>query len=176
MIHYQLRCGSEHEFDGWFAGSAAFERQADAGLIACPVCAGTDVTRALMAPNLTRKGGAIAPPEDAPAPAPAVPAPMPPPAACQMASAPHSPACAPRWRNTAITWAPTSRRRPAASMKAKPRYAVFTAKAPTNRPRNSPKTALTSPASPGSLARTVKPVMVRVDTTPFATSFFRDCG
>jgi hypothetical protein len=81
MIHYQLRCGSEHEFDGWFAGSAAFERQADAGLIACPVCAGTDVTRALMAPNLTRKGGAIAPPEDAPAPAPAVPAPMPPQAA-----------------------------------------------------------------------------------------------
>jgi hypothetical protein len=77
MIHYQLRCGAAHEFDGWFAGSAAFEQQADAGLIACPVCAGTDVTRALMAPRLTRKGGAIAPPEEAPVLAPAVPAPVP---------------------------------------------------------------------------------------------------
>ncbi len=59
MIHYQLRCESGHEFDGWFAGSAAFERQADARLITCPVCAGTDVTRALMAPSLSRKGRVI---------------------------------------------------------------------------------------------------------------------
>jgi hypothetical protein len=77
MIHYQLRCGSAHEFDGWFAGSDAFERQAEARLIACPVCAGTDVTRALMAPRLNRKGRADAPPEDAPSPAPAVPVPAP---------------------------------------------------------------------------------------------------
>jgi hypothetical protein len=61
MIHYQLNCAAGHEFDGWFAGSAAFEQQAEAGLITCPHCAGTSVTRALMAPAIPRKGGAVTP-------------------------------------------------------------------------------------------------------------------
>jgi len=56
MIHYQLRCGAAHEFDGWFTDSAGFEAQAERGLIACPVCADTAVTRALMAPGIPRKG------------------------------------------------------------------------------------------------------------------------
>jgi hypothetical protein len=56
MIHYQLRCTAEHAFDGWFAGSEAFERQSEAGLVACPHCADTNVTRALMAPAVPRKG------------------------------------------------------------------------------------------------------------------------
>jgi len=72
MIHYQLRCGDAHEFDGWFKDSAGFERQAARGLIACPVCAGTQVTRALMAPAVRAKGRAkevepeILPPTPAP--------------------------------------------------------------------------------------------------------------
>jgi hypothetical protein len=60
MIHYQLRCGAAHEFDGWFSDSAGFEAQAERGLITCPVCADTAVTRALMAPGIPRKGGARA--------------------------------------------------------------------------------------------------------------------
>ena len=56
MIHYQLRCGGAHEFDGWFKDSDGFERQAERRLIACPVCADTQVTRALMAPGIPRKG------------------------------------------------------------------------------------------------------------------------
>jgi len=56
MIHYQLRCGAAHEFDGWFKDSAAFEQQAEAALITCPVCADTAVTRALMAPGIRAKG------------------------------------------------------------------------------------------------------------------------
>jgi len=59
MIHYQLRCADGHEFDGWFAGSAAFETQAERRLIACPICAGTSVSRALMAPGIARKGRVI---------------------------------------------------------------------------------------------------------------------
>jgi hypothetical protein len=59
MIHYQLRCGEAHEFDGWFKDSAGFEQQAERGLIACPVCAGTQVTRALMAPALRPKGRSV---------------------------------------------------------------------------------------------------------------------
>ncbi len=68
MIHYQLRCGASHEFDGWFAGSAAFEDQAEKHLITCPVCAGTDITRALMAPGIPAKGRAAPPPTALPAP------------------------------------------------------------------------------------------------------------
>jgi len=63
MIHYDLRCGGGHTFDGWFRSSAAFDQQAAAGLLECPFCAGTDVSRALMAPRLSR--GAAAPPQEA---------------------------------------------------------------------------------------------------------------
>lgn len=52
MIHYQLRCGADHQFDGWFASSAGFDRQAASGLVACPHCGDTQVNRALMAPAL----------------------------------------------------------------------------------------------------------------------------
>jgi hypothetical protein len=56
MIHYQLRCATGHEFDGWFKDSTGFETQAEAGLLACPDCGSTAVTRALMAPSIPRKG------------------------------------------------------------------------------------------------------------------------
>jgi hypothetical protein len=55
MIHYQLRCGRSHGFDGWFKNSASFEKQARRGLIECPECGGTDVERALMAPALAKR-------------------------------------------------------------------------------------------------------------------------
>lgn len=55
MIHYQLRCGQAHGFDGWFKDSASFEKQAKRGLIECPECGGTDIERALMAPALGRR-------------------------------------------------------------------------------------------------------------------------
>jgi hypothetical protein len=75
MIHYDLRCEADHAFDGWFKDSGAFERQAEGALISCPVCASTQVTRALMAPGIPRKGERPRPPaEPAPSqvPAPAV--------------------------------------------------------------------------------------------------------
>ncbi len=55
MIHYQLRCGGAHEFDGWFKDSAAFEEQATGGQVACPICADTKVSRALMTPGVPKK-------------------------------------------------------------------------------------------------------------------------
>ncbi|MBE9604146.1 DUF1178 family protein [Acetobacteraceae bacterium H6797] len=59
MIHYQLRCEAGHEFDGWFKDSAGFEKQAAAGLVECPVCGVTKVTRALMAPNIAKTREAL---------------------------------------------------------------------------------------------------------------------
>ena len=55
MIHYQLRCGQLHGFDGWFKDSASFEKQAKRGLIECPECGGTDIERALMAPAVAKR-------------------------------------------------------------------------------------------------------------------------
>jgi len=50
MIHYQLRCGDGHGFEGWFRDSLAFDDQADRGLLSCPQCGAKRVERALMAP------------------------------------------------------------------------------------------------------------------------------
>ncbi|GAB0113042.1 DUF1178 family protein [Acidisoma sp. C75] len=54
MIHYALQCARQHSFDGWFKDSASFEQQAAQGLIVCPICNTTAVSRALMAPALAR--------------------------------------------------------------------------------------------------------------------------
>ncbi|MGE4482455.1 DUF1178 family protein [Acidocella sp.] len=70
MIHYQLHCEAGHEFDGWFKDSAGFEKQVAAGMVACPSCGNVQVSRALMAPSIPRKGREVAP----------VPVPEPPPA------------------------------------------------------------------------------------------------
>ena len=74
MIHYQLRCGQDHGFDGWFKDSTSFEKQAKRGLIECPECGGTDVERALMAPALAKRDNppaVIEEPASAPVEAPA---------------------------------------------------------------------------------------------------------
>ena len=55
MIRYALVCERKHEFESWFPNSAAYDKQASRGLIACPVCASTKVEKAIMAPRLARK-------------------------------------------------------------------------------------------------------------------------
>ena len=52
MIRYDLICAKGHTFDAWFSDSAGYERQAEAGLVECPVCGSTDVQKQLMAPAL----------------------------------------------------------------------------------------------------------------------------
>jgi hypothetical protein len=63
MILFKLKCGAEHEFDGWFRDGATYERQSKRGLIACPTCGDTAVEKAPMAPRLARSA-----PEQAPTP------------------------------------------------------------------------------------------------------------
>ena len=50
MIAYSLTCKDGHEFEGWFASSTAFDEQAEAGDLACPICGDAKVTKAIMAP------------------------------------------------------------------------------------------------------------------------------
>ena len=52
MIKYQLICDQNHEFEGWFQSSAAYDEQVANGLLCCPLCDSDQVKRALMAPNL----------------------------------------------------------------------------------------------------------------------------
>jgi len=52
MIKYRLICEQDHEFDGWFAGSEAFDAQVLAKEVACPYCETTKVQKALMAPSV----------------------------------------------------------------------------------------------------------------------------
>jgi hypothetical protein len=70
MIHYQLRCGQSHGFDGWFNDSASFETQAKRGLIECPECGGTDVERALMTPAVSKRESLPVPAAEPTTPAP----------------------------------------------------------------------------------------------------------
>ncbi|NNM71248.1 DUF1178 family protein [Enterovirga aerilata] len=82
MIRYALACDNGHEFESWFPSSASYDRQAERGLVLCPLCGSAKVAKQLMAPALGRKGnaaGAAAEPAPAPAnlPVPAAPAPQP---------------------------------------------------------------------------------------------------
>jgi hypothetical protein len=54
MIRYRLKCEKRHEFEAWFANSAAFDRQAKRGQIACPRCGTAKVHKSLMAPNIIK--------------------------------------------------------------------------------------------------------------------------
>ena len=77
MIHYQLCCEADHEFDGWFKDSDNFDRQVKRRLVSCPVCGSDEIRRALMAPGIRKKGRGAAPviEADTGLPAPGVPAP-----------------------------------------------------------------------------------------------------
>lgn len=52
MIRYTLKCKNNHQFDSWFQTASAFEKLRGAGLVACAVCGGGDVDKAIMAPGV----------------------------------------------------------------------------------------------------------------------------
>ena len=57
MIVFDLECsGGAHRFEGWFKSSEDFASKHERGLVACPHCGSGDVTKAPMAPRLSRKG------------------------------------------------------------------------------------------------------------------------
>ena len=56
MIVYQLSCQDGHDFEGWFASADAFDRQADAGQLACPACGTAEVRKLPSAPHVHTTG------------------------------------------------------------------------------------------------------------------------
>lgn len=55
MILYRLKCKKGHEFEAWFAGSVAFDKQEKRGLLSCPRCGTNSVSKALMAPSVAKR-------------------------------------------------------------------------------------------------------------------------
>ncbi|MBS7809733.1 DUF1178 family protein [Roseococcus pinisoli] len=75
MIRFSLRCENDHQFESWFKDSTAFDKMLEAGLVECPTCGDSHVSKALMAPAVAKapgmKGRAEAVPAKAPPPPPA---------------------------------------------------------------------------------------------------------
>jgi hypothetical protein len=45
MIVYELVCGREHRFEGWFASADDYARQRESTMIRCPVCDDATIER-----------------------------------------------------------------------------------------------------------------------------------
>jgi hypothetical protein len=61
MIKYALACEQEHQFESWFPNSEGYDKQRKRGLVTCPACGSRKIEKALMAPQIARKGKAPAP-------------------------------------------------------------------------------------------------------------------
>lgn len=53
MIQYTLICENKHTFDAWFKSSQAYNEQRESGILECPMCATTHISKALMAPAVS---------------------------------------------------------------------------------------------------------------------------
>ena len=58
MIVFDLRCDDSGDvFEAWFQSSADFDEQSKRGLVQCPACQSTRITKAPMAPRVPAKSG-----------------------------------------------------------------------------------------------------------------------
>jgi hypothetical protein len=56
MKVFNLSCQNQHTFEGWFRSAQDFETQRDSGLLTCPVCGDSHITKGLSAPRLNVSG------------------------------------------------------------------------------------------------------------------------
>lgn len=61
MIRYALHCDHGHEFEAWFGSSSDWDDQSARGLVECPFCASTQVTKQIMAPAVAGTKRSAAP-------------------------------------------------------------------------------------------------------------------
>lgn len=59
-----LQCALGHSFEGWFGSQADYDTQRARGLVTCPVCNDSEITKMLSAPRLNLGHGAA--PESTP--------------------------------------------------------------------------------------------------------------
>ncbi len=70
MIVFDLKCSQAHVFEVWFRSSDDYEEQKEAQAIVCPFCSDTDVSKAIMAPNISVGGSTEHHHDEEPAPGP----------------------------------------------------------------------------------------------------------
>lgn len=59
MIVFDLQCeDSGDRFEAWFRSGADYDEQHERGLVQCPVCQSSRVSKAPMAPSVPKKGNA----------------------------------------------------------------------------------------------------------------------
>ena len=63
MIVYDLVCGRQHRFEGWFGSADDFTRQRDEALIRCPMCDDASIQRRPSANILVGRTPEIAAPD-----------------------------------------------------------------------------------------------------------------
>ena len=56
MKVYNLACPLDHRFEGWFASEEDCLAQQDKGMLACPICDSTEITRIPSAPHIAKSG------------------------------------------------------------------------------------------------------------------------
>ena len=59
MIVFDLECINGHTFEGWFEGKEDLENQQAQGILACPVCETTSVSRKVHAIAIKRSSQAV---------------------------------------------------------------------------------------------------------------------
>ena len=78
MVVYDLICGKNHRFEGWFPSFEEFQKQAEKKLVSCPTCGSDEIEKLPHACAVHVKKEQPAPaqkkPETAPPPAPPSPA------------------------------------------------------------------------------------------------------
>ena len=47
MIAFDLKCSNNHNFEGWFKDLESFTQQHSRGMVACPFCKNTNITKVL---------------------------------------------------------------------------------------------------------------------------------
>lgn len=88
MIRFSLRCDNDHQFESWFKDGEAYDRMAAVGLVECPTCGDSHVSKALMTPSVAKAPGVKGRPEAQPSVPAKASAPKPPADGPQHASGP----------------------------------------------------------------------------------------
>ncbi len=71
MIVFDLKCAQGgHVFEAWFGSSSDYDDQKARGLLICPVCSDTAISKSVMAPNVGAKSNASSAAQAVMAPAP----------------------------------------------------------------------------------------------------------
>ena len=59
MIIYDLACEYEHAFEGWFKNADDMLDQQKSGLLTCPFCGSSNISKKVAAPKVSRKSNTV---------------------------------------------------------------------------------------------------------------------